>query len=116
MIKVSLDESACFDILSILLIKTKKSQDLQHTKNYLNFVADIKDEIGLEKLYEVMNSQEFEELREANLEVFHGVDLAKDDNIKASTLDALNYQRFVCKRKIQEKFFGEELREQKIGY
>jgi len=116
MIKVSIDESAAFDILSILLIKTKKSQDLQHTKNYLNFVADIKDEIGLEKLYEVMNSQEFANLREANDEVFSGVDLAKEDKIKASTLDSLNYRRFLWKGKIQEKFFGGEISERKIGY
>lgn len=116
MIKVSLDESVCFDMLAILLIKTKKSPDMQHTKNYLNFVADIKDEIGLEKLYEVMNSQEFENLREANNEVFSGVDLAKEDKIRASTLDALNYRRFLWKQKIQEKFFGGEISERKIGY
>ena len=116
MIKVSIDESAAFDILTILLIKTKKSADMQHTRNYLNFVADIKDEIGLEKLYEVMNSQEFEELRKANGEVFLGVDLAKEDKIRASTLDALNYERYLCKKKIQEKFFNGEISEKKIGY
>lgn len=116
MIKVSLDEASTFDILTILLIKTKKSPDMQHTRNYINFVADIKDEIGLEKLYEVMNSQEFEELRAANLVVFDAVDLAKEDRILASTLDSLNYQRFLCKQKIQEKFFNGELSERKIGY
>jgi hypothetical protein len=89
---------------------------MQHTRNYLNFVADIKDEIGLEKLYEVMNSQEFEELRKANGEVFLGVDLAKEDKIRASTLDALNYERYLCKKKIQEKFFNGEISEKKIGY
>lgn len=116
MIKVSLDESVCFDILTILLIKTKKSADMRHTKNYLNFVADIKDEIGLHKLYEVMNSQEFEDLRAANLAVFEGVDLAKEDRILASTLDALNYKRYLCKQKIQTKFFNGELNEVKLGY
>ena len=116
MIKVSVDEGSAFDILTILLIKTKKSADMQHTKNYLNFVADIKDEIGLHKLYEVMNSQEFEDLQKANEEVFIGVDLAKEDRILASILDSLNYKRYLCKQKIQTKFFNGELNEVKLGY
>ena len=116
MIKVSLDEASTFDILTILLIKTKKSPDLQHTKNYLNFVADIKDEIGLEKLYSVMSSVEFENLRAANLAVFDGVALCKENRILASTLDALNYHRFTCKQNLQQKHFDTNLSEQKIGY
>lgn len=116
MIKVSLDEAAIFDILTILLIKTKKSPDLQHTKNYLNFVADIKDEIGLEKLYSVMSSVEFENLRAANLAVFNAVSLAAKDEVKASELDILNYCRFTCKQALQQKHFDTSLSEQKIGY
>lgn len=116
MIKVSLDEAVVFDMLSILLIKTEKSKDMQNTRNYLNFFEDIKDSIGLNKLREVMDSEEFEDLRKANNSVFSGVDLAKKDLISASKLDALNYERFLCKKKIQEKFFEHKLKEQKIGY
>lgn len=116
MIKVSIDEASTFDILSILLIKTHKSADSQHVKNYINFVADIKDEIGLEKLYQVMNSAEFADLRAANVKVFDGVNLAKTNDILASELDTLNHQRYICKQKIQNKFFGNNLTEQKIGY
>jgi len=116
MIKVSLDEASTFDILSILLIKTHKSPDSQHVKNYINFVADIKDEIGLEKLYQVMNSAEFTNLRAANELVFLKVDLAKKDLVSASELDAANYQRFIAKEKLQNKFFASPLSERKIGY
>lgn len=116
MIKISIDEASSFDILSILLIKTHKSADSQHVKNYINFVADIKDEIGLEKLYQVMNSAEFADLRAANELVFLKVDLAKKDLVSASELDAANHQRYICKQKIQNKFFGNNLTEQKIGY
>ena len=116
MIKVSLDEAVVFDMLSILLIKTKKSNEMQHVTNYLNFIADVKDSIGSNKLSEIISSEEFEDLTKANDSVFSGVDLAKKDLISASKLDALNYERFLCKKKIQEKFFEHKLKEQKIGY
>lgn len=116
MIKISTDEASAFDVLTILLIKTKKSADMQHTRNYLNFVADVKDEIGLEKLYSVMNSPEFEELRAANHFIFDLVTLAKDDKCLASDVDKANYQRYLCKKALQEKHFNNQLTEQKLGY
>lgn len=116
MIKVALDEAVVFDTLTILLIKTKMSAEMQHTKNYLNFVADIKDEIGLEKLYSVMNSPEFEKLRAANQKTFDLVSLAKDDKCLASDVDKANYQRYLCKKALQDKHFNNKLTEEKLGY
>ncbi len=115
MIKIKLSEALAFDMLSILLIKSKLCLD-DGVKNYINFVADIKDEIGLDKLYSVMNSPEFENLRAANQKTFNLVSSAKDDKCLASVVDAANYERYLCKKALQEKHFNDQLSEQKIGY
>jgi len=53
---------------------------------------------------------------EANRETFEAVDKAKDDKVKASLIDKLNYKRYLCKQDLQKKFFNNNLREIKIGY
>ncbi len=113
MIKIFLDESVVFDMLSILVIK---SQIGGCSKNYFKFLADIKDEIGLEKLYSVTNSPEFENLRAINKKIFNLVSLAKDDKCLASDVDKANYERYLCKKVLQEKHFDNQLTEEKLGY
>lgn len=113
MIKISLDESVIFDMLSILVVK---SQAGGCSKNYINFLADIKDEIGLDKLYSVTNSPEFENLRAINQKIFNLVSLAKDDKCLASDVDKANYERYLCKKALQEKHFNNKLTEEKLGY
>lgn len=116
MIKIPLDEAYCLDMLAISLVKSRKNPSTQNYKNYFDLANSIKDEMSMRKFSEVIDSTEFDELVETNNRVFEAVDLAKTDEIPASVIDHLNYQRYLCKKKIQEKFFNGELKEQKIGY
>lgn len=116
MIKISLDEGYAFDMLAISLVKSRKAPSVAAYKNYFDLVNEIKDQITLEKFSDVIDSEEFNELVDINGQVFDAVDLAKTDAVPASAVDHLNYQRYLCKKKVQEKFFNGELKEQKIGY
>lgn len=112
MIKISVDEAYAFDYLSIIEIKARinKTINTQTTKN------DIIDSIGIDKYNEVIESLEYKDLKSANLVVFEAVDMAKKFQIPASYVDYCNYQRMICKRKLQDKHFNNELTEVKIGY
>jgi len=116
MIKISVDEAYALDVLAISLVKSRKAPSIAAYKNYFDFAIEIKSQISLDKFSEIIDSPEFDALVDANDKVFDGVDLAKKDGIPASALDSLNYQRFLCKKKIQEKFFNGEMSERKIGY
>lgn len=116
MIKISLDEGYVFDLLAIHLVKSRKKPSVLNYQNYFDLANEIKDQLTLEKFSDVIDSKEFDELVNVNNAVFEAVDLAKTDEIPASAVDHLNYKRYLAKKKVQEKFFGGELKEQKIGY
>jgi len=118
MIKVSLDEAYIFDLLSILDLKKDKSKNIEsyntHIENYHNLYLEILNQIGIEKLTEILNSEEYKELKETNIKVFDLVDIGlKDDGLAGKTAKE-NYQRFILKNKLQKKFFKNNLKETKI--
>lgn len=116
MIKIPLDPGIVFDMLSILLLKSVRYSSIQNTQNYHSFVSLIKEQIGLEKLYKVLNSDEFKNLRRQNELIFDLVAKAGKNDCLASDVDRANYQRFLAKKALQEAHFDEQLSEQKIGY
>lgn len=111
-----MDVAAAFDILSIQLVKSQKSPTEQNVSNYFACLEEIKEQIGGSRFFVILNSQEFQDLKAANLLMFNTVEDAKEDKVKASTVDKMNYERFLAKGRLQKKFFSEELTEQKIGY
>lgn len=116
MIKISVDEGYALDMLAISLVKSRKNSSTLNYQNYFNLANEIKDQITLKKFSSVIDSSEFDELVEINSKVFTAVDKAKTDDILASEVDSLNYKRYLAKKKIQQKFFSGELKEQKLGY
>ena len=115
-IKLSMDAGAAFDILSIHLVKSQKSSTKANVQNYLDTANEIREQIGGDLFNAICSSEEFAELKMANEKVFEAVDLAKQDKIPASLADSLNYQRFLQKKNLQQKYFNSNLTEQKIGY
>lgn len=51
-----------------------------------------------------------------NEEVFDLVDRVATDSQLGAKINSLNYKRYLIKQKLQKRFFGNELEEQKIGY
>ncbi len=117
--KCSLDACAWFDILSIYNVKIKECSGIKKEKSIDNFTKlgrEIIDQIGKLKYDEILNSDEYHDLYQANLETFNKVELAQKDNGLAKEVDSCNYQRFIRKTELQNKFFDNEINEVKVGY
>lgn len=110
-INASLDAAFIFDMYSIIIVKLEKGladEDESH-----RFLSGIIHNIGHELAEEIISSEEFSDLIEANSKTFDAVNLARTDDILASEVDKLNTIRFKCKAALQKKFFNSELGEKK---
>jgi hypothetical protein len=117
MIKISLDESYVFDILTIYQVKINKSTDKEiHINNFNKLFEEISDKIGKEKMKQITNSQEYDNLFKANMATFDLVDRVKSNPHLGLAVDQSNYDRYLRKVALQEKFFELKVTETKIGY
>jgi len=116
MIKVSLDEAYVFDLLSIYAVKIDNSdgdKKKQSLKNYNLLSNEILEEIGVDKFTDIILSDEYKELKDSNQIVFDLVDRASENKLAKKTADA-NYDRYIKKIKLQNKFFKTSISEVKI--
>ena len=116
MIKISLDEAFVFDMLSIHDIKRQKLKDdksILTNKKFNDLCLEISSQIGHDKFSDILNSIEYKKMCEANSKVFELVDLCKTDNGLAKMTDDANYERFLRKIDLQNKFFDQKISEVK---
>ena len=117
MIKISLDESYVFDLLSIYEVKLSYSLDLEKKiklqQSYDMLSKEIIDHIGVEIFTTILASNEYVELKKSNELVFKLVDRAGETELSKVTADA-NYTRYLNKISLQHKFFNNALTEVKI--
>lgn len=117
MITIRVDDCLAFDMLSIFHIKIKKNpENPSHVNGYNWLFNDISACIGTEKTWQIISSEEFKRLVDANEKVYDLVDKVKDDSVKGSVVDAANFERYKCKQVLQESFFNSKQLEKKIGY
>jgi len=119
MLKITLDEGYVFDLLSINEVKISKAQGEnieKATKNYISLSNEIIDQIGEDLFYRIILSDQYQQLKEANEKTFELVDEVKYDNGLGKKVDDSNYNRYLKKVALQNKFFGKEIQEIKIGY
>lgn len=114
MIHLIVDEGYAFDYLAILSIKRKKSDNNYIELDFQANQTNIIHQIGFDKYAEVIRSLEYKTLVQANELVFDAVNKAKKNEISARTVDELNYNRYLAKKTLQEKFFNKTVFEQKI--
>ena len=115
MIELLVDEAYAFDYLAILDVKNtlhpsvKKNETYNECCNHLSSQVDNFDEI--------VSSQEYQELFEINKITFFLIDEMRCGNeITAKQIDDANIERFNKKKNLQNKFFINKLREEKILY
>jgi hypothetical protein len=117
MIKISLDESYVFDLLSIYEVKIDYSIDLEKKskleQSYNLLKLEIIETIGDELVVDILSSKEYAELKQSNKVVFDLVDRANETELSKLTADA-NYMRYLNKILLQNKFFNTNLTEVKI--
>jgi hypothetical protein len=120
MIKISIDESSAFDILSIYQLKISNSETeekrMLNESNFTDLYTELSRQLSTDLLTSILTSDEYKNLLAANLETFLVVDKAKTDEVLASEVDKKNYKRFICKKNLQVRFFKNDLSETKTGY
>ena len=109
MILLPVDESYFFDYFSILEIKKSISLDMYRV--YLS------SQITNMKCNEVFSSQEYQNLKNINQDLFNLIDECKIKFVSSVETDKLNYKRWEAKKALQENFFSNNpITEQKLGY
>lgn len=120
MIKISVDESFGYDLISIAQVKFLKSPSNATIANLERLLGEMESQIDPLLHKQVLSSPEYADLREANLYLFDIFDeMKRPDKTECYDLkaDRLNYRRFECKRALQAKFFPQSaLTEIKLGY
>lgn len=117
MIKLMVDEGYAFDFLSILEIKMKKNcNDIRHKINFERCVKELIQEIGKDLFFRIIESTEYKNLLNSNIKTYDAVEMAKTDDVSASYVDSCNFERYVCKRRLMDVYFKDDvMTEIKIG-
>lgn len=119
-IKCSKDIGAWWDELSIFNVKINTCIGTNKEKNILNFeklAREIKEQIGIKLFDDIIGSDEYQKLYQANLDVFKKIEIAQKGEDKfGKETDDLNYARYLRKTELQRKYFGTEANEVKVGY
>lgn len=111
MIKVSLDEGYVFDMLAISLIKSQLS-DAPYKRKASEVVCkgllqEIAEQIGEEKLKDIVRSEEYQALCGANRKTFSLVEIARaEKGTLSKQIDEANLQRYYAKTALQKNMFG----------
>jgi hypothetical protein len=116
MIKISVDEAYVFDMLSIFDVKLKKltGEKLLITLEKFNgMVEEVVEQIGKEKFDQIYSSTEYEELVQANQNIFDLVDESQKIEGMAKVTDDANFARHLKKMNLQKTHFNNDLTEVK---
>lgn len=120
MIKISVDESFGYDLLSIAEIKHGKSPSYTTLNNSDRLRQELRLHLGLPIHGQVLESPEYASLKQANQDLF---DIFDEMKLPGKTecfdlkADRLNYRRHECKIALQKRFFpNSPLTEVKLGY
>ena len=114
MLSVSLDEGYVFDILSIYQVKLGflDGDKYNVTENAYKYMSnEIISQIGLEKFDNIVKSDEYSDLLSSNKKVFELVDEAQNGTGLAKLVQDGNHERYICKTKLQQKFFNNNINE-----
>lgn len=112
MININVDEAYAYDFLAILDVKRQKNiKDAEAAFRECCF--HIERQIGYVLHRNIIESNEYKNLLQANIETFEGVEKARYGIISAKELDNCNMQRYNFKKQLQKKFFSSDVSEQK---
>jgi hypothetical protein len=113
MVTIEVDEAFAFDFLSIAAVKEKKK--LNGAKEQLAFYYDsLEFQLGI-KFHDIIKSEEYKELIRLNEEIYDKLEIIRKNHnlILASVIDELNSERYEIKKKLQFKYFNEDIKEVK---
>ena len=103
MILIPVDQSYAFDYLAILDLKKLQNLTSHYVVNEFKSVLSL--QLGESKICLILESKEYKDLHDANLKTFIAVDKAKINKCKAKEVQDANYERYLAKQALQNKFF-----------
>lgn len=114
MISLLVDECFALDYLSILQVK--KDKDSKNYEAWYECRSYLEGQLP-DSLQGILESEEYENLYEANLQTFDAVGRARSGgDVTAKEVDDCNMLRYNCKVALQSKFFPtSEMREVKLS-
>jgi len=111
MIYLCVDEAYAFDYLSILNVKKNLSQRCR--ESWTECYNSLEKQFPNDKWQEIINSEEYLELENANKNTFYAIEGMRRGEISAKEVDDSNTKRYEKKIHLQKKFFNKDLREYK---
>ena len=109
MVKINVDEAYALDYLSILFLKRNRSDECFET--WSNCYDDLS--LQIQNFEQIINSQEYINLLEANQITFTAVEQARYGEISAKDVDNANMLRHKRKKELQQKYFNNNITEYK---
>jgi hypothetical protein len=120
LIKIYIDVAQAYDALSVLEIKKFQSKEISIKNKLIEQIKELRQSINIALRYDlakrIYDSIEYKNLYKVNYDLFKLIDDCKKIDIDAKEIDILNHKRFEAKQQLQNKFFGKELEEIKLGY
>lgn len=120
LINIPVDVGYAFDMLSIAEVKKdvnkNKELEVKLAENVDRLKMAISSGIGGGLFNSIYKSQTYMSLYIVNVELFDKIDMAKHVNVPSEEIDALNYSRYLHKKKIHEEFLNDDVSEVKLGY
>jgi len=104
------------DFYSIAQVKYEFVPSEINFDNFHLYSSVLEFQLGKDLFGKIKSSKEFEDLLETNRFLFKKVDVAKQNLVRASYIDYLNWVRFIHKQDIEEKFLKSDNSERKEGY
>jgi hypothetical protein len=101
MILLPVDEAFAFDYLAILCVKLDRGLDVE--KDIERVEVMISHQVG--NLNSIKASYQFKKLMITNERTFDAIELAHRGRISARRVQEINYERYLAKRELQEKFW-----------
>ncbi len=115
MINLKVPEAFALDYLSILDVKWQKDKgNFRKQDHYLFAYEQLAEELGKTRLDNIIATDEYEKLYDANLLMYQAVEIArygKEGEITPKQWDLLNMGRHEAKKILQKVYFGNELTE-----
>jgi hypothetical protein len=119
-VNVPLHAAYVYDMLAILMIKSRESYTETNNRNAENMSSCLGQQVGKELHHQIMWSEEYLNLYRANLAVFQRIDEIKKreaTGADATFIDEQNYNRYLAKQALRSRFFPDvPMEEQKLGY
>jgi hypothetical protein len=122
MVTISVDEGYAFDILSIFEVKMTQCIDpdkkQRSEQGYNVLYTELVQQIGVDRVHEILNSEEYHQLLRENVKTFQLVDIIRASNeiSVGKSIDETNLCRFKAKYDLQTKFFNTSMVETKTQY